>query len=158
MKTEPAAVGSLPDPKCFSPTLWLLLGSKWAGPKKGLLPPPNPAAFSFIRDTWPLTEDPACVEGHCGHSGPAPRSGCPLLNVPNPTLDDAWPWPSWPAGDLPRLSRGGSAPGRAKGSSFCFLYSLTIWGGWRGRKSGKKGRRNTPFSYFFFPCLPRGQA
>lgn len=91
MKTEPAAMGSLPDPKCVSPTPWLLLGCSWAGPKKAPFPLSILLPLSFVRDTWPLPEDPACVEGHCDHRGPALR---PTVSSgsqsPPPTLDHIW--------------------------------------------------------------------
>ena len=69
--------------------------------------------------------------------------------LPLPLWSTAWPWPSWLAADLPGLSRGGSVPARAKGSSFCLCFSLTIWGGLGGRRSGKTERRNVPL-----PRLP----
>lgn len=85
--------------------------------------------------------------------------------LPLPLWSTAWPWPSWPAGDLPRLSGGGSAPARAKGSSFCLCFSLTIWGGLGGRRSSKTGRRNVPLPHLppwlgqavFSPALSSAQ-
>ena len=41
---------------------------------------------------------------------------------------------------------------------FVFCFSLTIWGGREGRRSGKEGKRNALFPHFFLPCLPHGQA
>lgn len=41
---------------------------------------------------------------------------------------------------------------------FVFCFSLTIWGGWEGRRSGREGRRNALFPHLLLPCLSHGWA
>ena len=124
--------------KSASPKMCSLLlpsycwGAHRRGQRRVPFPLPILLPLSSVRNIQPLPEDSACMERCCAHSGPALRPSvaspqCP----PSPLWTTAWPWPSWSAGDLPELSRGGLAPAGAKGSSFCFLLQLNHLG-WAG--------------------------
>lgn len=73
MKTGRAAMGSLPDskPVFTRPSCW---GARGQGQRRVPSPLPILLPLSFVRDTRPLPEVPAYVEGHRSHSGSALRS------------------------------------------------------------------------------------